>query len=128
MLEPQHKPKQWHQSVLVICIFFFCSGEKKVILFTMLLIKQGEILLLLNLSPLVDASWKQLAKRDYQLSNYDVVSKIFNNYLKKLLKYPYILQILIFVRPYFTHILQLKWLIAGDWNSKQLFNYWDLQK
>lgn len=71
---------------------------------------------------------KEIGKRGYQLSNFDVVSKIFHNYLKKLLKYPYILQILIFVRPYFIHILQLTWLIARDWTQKQLFNYWDLQK
>ena len=90
--------------------------------------KTGEDTTFIKSWPFNRCVMKEIGKRGYQLSNFDVVSKIFHNYLKKLLKYPYILQILIFVRPYFIHILQLTWLIARDWTQKQLFNYWDLQK
>lgn len=42
MLEPEHEPRQWHQTVPVMFIVSPCSGEKEIILLKNVSDKTGE--------------------------------------------------------------------------------------
>lgn len=57
---------------------------------------------------MVSDSTLQLTIKYYHLSNFDVVSKNSYNYLKKQLKYSFLSQLSICVKPEFLHILQPK--------------------